>query len=166
MQELDRRITSLKLRLAEIESREQSLAALRRQYRQQIKRSVEYAIWAESHLDMALGVAEDVEAKLAGVETSLKHLGAIKSRAQDELQTLLLTRSVEDAKSQLAALERRRIALAEEIERLAGDRVAQDDLGAQSREVSAEIRRLKRVIDEASDEAARRISSARREATE
>src|SRR5262249_51262525 len=118
MQELDRRVTSLKLRLAEIEAREQSVIGLRRQYRQQIKRSVEYAIWAESHLDMALNVAEDVYQKLAQVETTLKHLGAIKARAQDELHTLLLTRSVEDAKAQLSGLERRRQELAEEIERL------------------------------------------------
>ena len=67
MQELDRRVTSLKLRLAEIEAREQTAIGLRRQYRQQIKRTVEYAIWAESHLEMALNVAGDVQVKVAKI---------------------------------------------------------------------------------------------------
>src|SRR5262249_4338467 len=109
---------------------------------------------------------EDVQAKLAQVEISLETLAAIKARAQDELHTLLLTRSVEDAKAQLAALERRRRELAEEIERLGAGPERRADLDEESREVSDETRRLRRVIDDASDDAARRISARARETRE
>lgn len=159
MQEMDRRIASLKLRLAEIASREQALRDLRRQYRQQIDRSIEYAIWAESHLDTALGIASDVEVKLRDVEAGVQHLEAIKARAQEELHTLLLTRSVEDARTQLAQLEERRRALAAEIEQRGEATPPRSDLADESREVSDEIRRLRRMIDDASDEAARHISN-------
>jgi len=160
MQELDRRIASLKLRLAEIEACEQSFRALRHQYRQQLRRAVDIAIWAEHPLDVALAAADEVRGRLDAAERSLDHLRRIRARAEDELRTLRLTRSVDDAKRQLADLQRRRRELVAAVDGPTGTPDLPSDAAGTVRQIDAEIDRLHRLIEEASEEAARHIARA------
>ncbi len=158
MQELDRRIAGLKLRLAEIDAREQQLTTLRRQYEGQLDRAIEYASRPEHPLEAALGVMADLEAKIADIDLARRHLEAVRGRAADELGTLQLTRAVDDAKTQLAELVSRRNALSRP-----GEGTAEDaSPSTEAADLDAEIGRLRRLIDDASDEAARRIASRRR----
>jgi len=170
MRELDRRIATLRLRLAEISAREDQIRSLQRQFRGQLERLMDFAIFDRGDLDSALSMAEDVESRLDLSERTLGHLLAIKSRGQHELNALLLTSSIEAAKADIAELETRLNRLDEEIEGLGEtatgrepatqvegeDRLVQ--LRAQHDQVLDEIRRLRQDISEASDAAARTVS--------
>lgn len=177
MRELDRRIAMLRLRLAEISAREDQVRSLQRQFRGQLERLMDFAIYDRGDLDTALSMAEDVESRLNESERTLGHLLAIKSRGQDELNALLLTSSIEAAKTDIAELETQVNRLDEEIESLGHnasgrepvvqkegeDRLSQ--LRAQHDKLDGEIRRLRQAISEASDAAARTVAERTRHAS-
>ncbi len=118
MREIDRRIASLRLRLAEVSAREDQLKALQRQFKGQLEKVTEYAVYDRGDLDAALAAAEEVEARLRQTESTLRHLGIIRARGQEELDALLLTRSIEVAKTDLAELEERLREMEAELERV------------------------------------------------
>ncbi len=169
MRELDRRIATLRLRLAEISSREEQLRGLQRQFRGQLERITDFAVYQNGDLGSALSMAEEVDTRLAQTERTLHHLNAIRARVREELDALLLTRGVDAARSELAKLESQRQALEEELAALdqgtplpltaqtGGERRA--ELESQLAQIDAEMARLRRTISEASDAAARAVST-------
>jgi hypothetical protein len=147
MQQLDRRIATLRLRLAEIRSQEDKMRALQRQFSAQVDKVVEFAIRENSDLEGALNMLGEVDARQDQAERALRHLAAIRARAQEELDALVLTRSIEIAKAELAALEEERRHL-----EVQGNHERLPDL-------DADIRRLRQKISDASEEAARTVSA-------
>jgi cell division protein FtsB len=184
MRELDRRIASLRLRLAEISAREEQLKALRQQFRVQLDKVMEFAVYGRGDLNAALSAAEEVDTRLIETERTLRHLVAIRSKGKEELDTLLLTRSIEAAKADLVELETRRQEVEEELRGLQLAEVPgaptaihlqeagapptphlakRAELEAQHAHLESEIRRLHQTISDASDEAARNLSARTRQ---
>jgi len=168
MRELDRRIATLRLRLAEIRSRQEQLNATVKQYRLQLERIAEFAVYENADLDSALSMAEEVDSRLAQTEGALHHLDAIRTRAQEELDALLLTKGIDAARSELSQLESCRHALDEEMAALDRADLAIDAASLQERraeleslraQIDSEMVRLRRTISEASDAAARAVSA-------
>lgn len=170
MRELDRRIATLRQRLAEVAAREDQVWALQRQFRSQMERLMDFAVYDRGDLNSALSMAEEVDTRLLQAERTLVHLRKIRARGQEELNALLITSSIEAAKADVAELETQIQQLDVEIGRLqqtaadaeilpqerSEDRLAQ--LRAQHDRLEVEIRRLRQAISEASDEAARTVA--------
>ena len=173
MRELDKRIANLRLRLAEIRSRQEQMVALERQFRAQLDKVLDFAVYERGDLDSALSMAEDIDTRLGGVSRASRHLETIRVRCQEELDALLLTSSIETAKAELAELEGR---LREVESEMAGqktlvatgqpeDRAEEEAETRRSRlalehaRIDAEIKQLRRTISEASDQAAKRVMS-------
>jgi chromosome segregation ATPase len=165
VQKLDVIIARLRLLLAEVTTKEGQVSGLRRQLREQMNRIVSYSLYGDADLERTLGLMGDVEQRLRDAEIQEQHLGLIRDRVERELESLLLTRGVEQAKSRLGELQQRKA----EIERvLGGGGMAGGDAAmpptelAQSEAVLAtEIRQLQHEINEASERAARSLESQR-----
>ena len=93
-------------------------------------------------LAAVLAMLADVQERLAHIEATARSLGAIRKRAENELESLQLTKSIEEAKVLLHQLQAE----------------SADVGGALSpAEIEAEIARLRTLINEASERAARTI---------
>lgn len=175
MQELDKRIGLLRLLLADIDAREQQRASLSKQYRVQMQRVVEATVSQAGDLGAALAAMQEVEERLNEVERMGRHLGLVRARAATELEALLLTRRVAEAQAQLAELETRQQALAEQLAELrpaqavgasasevptATPPMSEEEaaLHTLNEEVQRDITRLHRLILDASERAARTIN--------
>lgn len=178
MKELDRRIATLRLRLAEVSSRQEQLRILRRQFRTQLERLTDFAVLERGDLDSAISMADDVDQRLAQTERSLRYLDSVRTRGQEELDALLLTRSIEAAKAELTELESRLDQVTGEL-RSASARVpasgqdlgtagtpATESLLGEQAKLEAEVTRLRRVISNASEQAARAVSERARQRAE
>lgn len=143
MYALDQTIARLRLLLAEIKGREESHAATRRQYEEQIARVIDVAMHGEASLDRALAMTADLDARLRDLASQERYLARIKGQAQRELESLQLTKTIEEARAQITLL-----------------RQEQEQDAAGEQRLEAEIRRLEDVIATASDEAARSIGRA------
>jgi chromosome segregation ATPase len=163
VQKLDVIIARLRLLLADVTTKQGQVSGLRRQLREQMNRIVSYSLYGDADLERTLGLMGDVEQRLRDAEMQEQHLGLIRDRVERELESLLLTRGVEQAKSRLGELQQRKA----EIERALGgsDATAEDASApaaelAQAEQVLAdEIRQLQHEINEASERAARSIES-------
>jgi DNA repair exonuclease SbcCD ATPase subunit len=175
MQQLDKRIVTLRLRLAEIRAREDQQKALRHQFRGQMEKVVDFAARENSDLDAALSMLDEIDTRYDQVERTLRHLQAIKAKAQEELDALVLTRSIEAAKQELAGLEEEKQRLEAEIHQMGsaalhsvpiarGERLTESQLRERLSDVETEIRYLRQKISDASEEAARTVSSRLRQA--
>jgi DNA repair exonuclease SbcCD ATPase subunit len=175
MQQLDKRIVTLRLRLAEIRAREDQQKALRHQFRGQMEKVVDFAARENSDLDAALSMLDEIDTRYDQVERTLHHLQAIKAKAQEELDALVLTRSIEAAKQELAGLEEEKQRLEAEIHQMGsaalhsvpiarGERLTESQLRERLSDVETEIRYLRQKISDASEEAARTVSSRLRQA--
>lgn len=149
MQELDRRVGILRLLLADLTARRQQTADAQAQLRGQIARLVEYTVRHNGAVRNALAALADVDERLTGAEADLRHIELLRRRAQDELDALLVTRGVADARARVAELERRRTELL-----VAPSAEVTVELG----EIEAELAELRATIEAASDEAARRLT--------
>jgi DNA repair exonuclease SbcCD ATPase subunit len=138
-------IARLRLMLADLAAKESSFEALRRQYSEQRKKIISYTLYSETSLDTSLGLLRDLDERLAEANSDLDRLSQIRRKAESELESLQLTRGVEQAKAELAKLQQRR-----ETESVADPQVPSEDHEEQ-------IRRLQSLINEASDRAARNI---------
>ncbi len=176
MRELDRRIATLRLRLAEVNAREDQVRVVQRQFRAQIDRLMDFAIYDRGDLDSALSMAEEVTTRLEQTDTTLRHLETIKARGQEELNALLITSSIEAAKADVAELETQIKDLDAEMGRLQQLAPGEDPISAAEEDrklaelrarhegLDSEIRRLRHAISEASDEAARAVADRARRA--
>jgi len=146
VQKIDVTITKLRLLLADMLAKEQQLAAMRQQFRDQLRKAVDYSVYGDGSIDGSLGLMSEVQQRLAAVEGTLRDLGLVRARAERELESLQLTKRIEAAKTELNDL------LAEQA-RLEGDGA----LEAAEQELGVQIRRLRQQINEASEQAARTL---------
>lgn len=155
MQEMDRRIALLRLLLADISARERQAREAQSQLRGQLTRIVDFTVRHNAGVSHALSSMEEVEERLAQQEQMLRHLTLLRVRAQGELQALLLTRGVSDARSKLIELEQRRAQLTSSGAAPASDTAdAKDEVAA----IDAEIGELQGLIQRASDAAVRSLT--------
>lgn len=146
MHKLDLTIARLRLLLAEVEGKREALRAGRHQYDEQIKRLVRFAVHDEGGVENTLSMMLDVDARLQEVSRQDRYLEMIATDAQRELDSLLLTKLVEEAHTKI-----------EELRRQQAQQIAEGDESQHAR-IADEIRRLEGIIAEASGAAAKAIS--------
>ena len=151
MQELDRRLALLRLLLADITDRERQAEAALAQLRAQRARIVEFTVQYNGGVANALASMAEVEERLAAQEMALRHLGLLRQRARGEVEALIVTREVGDARKRLEELEATRASL------LAHGGWG-EPAGHELAEVDAEIAELRATIEAASDAAARALA--------
>src|SRR5712691_9631065 len=100
-------IARLRLMLADIAAKENQLEGLRQQYREQHNKVIGYSLYGDSTLESSLNIMADIAERRRGTELSLEHLRLIRAKAETELESLQLTKGVEQAKAELAELQRR-----------------------------------------------------------
>ena len=154
MQEIDRRMGLLRLMLADITAREAQSRQKREHLLAQQQRIVDFAVQRNAGVASALTLLAETEAQLTQETMTQRHLEALRQRAQSELDTLLLTRSVSDAQQRLAELETRRRELGPDA--AASQETAQS---TQIIEIEAEMAELKTLIADASASAARALAA-------
>ncbi|HEX6799510.1 MAG TPA: hypothetical protein VF116_17520 [Ktedonobacterales bacterium] len=152
MQELDRRVGLLRLMLADISDRERRGQAGLVTLRGQLKRIVEFTVQRNGGVGNALASMAEVEERILRQEAELRHLGLLRRRAEGEIQALVVTRGISDARARLAELEQRRSALV--AQRDAGEVHDEGELAA----IEAEIAALQAEIHAASQAAARALA--------
>ena len=169
MQELEKRIGLLRILLADISNKQKSLSQMESQYRSQLATAVDFVVYREGDVSNALSVMSEVQTKLDEVVSTLSHLEMIAARANTELEVLLLTRRVAEARSQLAELEERQQSITARLsQQLSGvdlgqsitspeDTATVEEIRAIYDEIEREIARLHKLITEASERAARTI---------
>ena len=108
MQETDRRIALLRLLLADIMGRERETNDAVTQLRKQLARIVDFTVQYNGSVAGALSSLSEVEERLTQQETALRHLEMLRKRASGEIQALLVTRGVANARARLAELEAQR----------------------------------------------------------
>ena len=178
MQELGKRIGMLRLLLADVHSKQAQLDEMQAQYRAQLARIVDFVVYKDGDVSNALSLMSEVQSKLSEVTQTAAHLAQIADKANLELEVLVLTKRVSEARSQLAELEARqkelssRLAYMSEGEPEGGEvpdlqprpRDHIRSINDEVTEVSSEIVRLNQLITEASERAALTIQVSARKA--
>ena len=103
--EMQKAISRLRLTLAALKGKEEEIDSLRHQFRRQLRHSLGHAVHGNSPLDTTLSVMDEIQERLDAADRTLRHLTAIKQRAEDELQALDLTQKIERAKTRRASLK-------------------------------------------------------------
>jgi hypothetical protein len=157
MHKLDLTISRLRLLLADVAARQEQLRAMRHQFLDQQSRIVGFTVHEDGSVDRALSMMLEIDGRLEGVDRSYQHLEAIRSKAQRELDSLLLTKLVEETRAKLATL---RAQLSQHHADPQRPALLVDGRGTVADEVwlAAEIRRLEQVIEEASGAAAKSLA--------
>jgi hypothetical protein len=150
LKKIDITIARLRLLLADVSSRERSLEDQRRVCREQQNKLVTFSMYGDSSLDSVLSMLSDVQERLAHIESTSAALAAIRKRAEFELESLQLTKGIEEAKVLLQALQAKQAAPMDSSEALS------------PAEIQSEIARLQALINEASERAAQNIERATR----
>jgi len=156
MPEMERRIGLLRLLLADITARERQAREAQEQLRGQLHHIVDFTVRQNAGVGRALSAMGEVEERLAQQDVTLRHLSLLRSRAQGELQALLVTRGVADARARLTELEARRARLLAEAP--AEGSSAAPAVPGELAAVEAEIAELCALIQEASEAAARSVA--------
>jgi hypothetical protein len=145
---IDITIARLRLLLADITAREGALGEQRRTLREQQNKLVTFSMYGDSSLDSVLAMLADVQDRLAHIEATSQSLSTIRKRAEIEVESLQLTKGIEEAKGVLQALQARQ----------AAPRDAGDALGPE--QIQAEIARVQALINEATERAAQNLERA------
>ena len=138
LKKIDLTIARLRLLLADITAREAALEDQRRTFRDQHHKLITFGLYGDSTLDSVLAMLEDVQERLAALDVRSKSLAAIRGRAEIELESLQLTKGIEEAKVLLHELQARQS-------------------GPMDPALQAEIARLQLMINEGSERAAKSI---------
>ncbi|MFN8633224.1 MAG: hypothetical protein U0893_05155 [Chloroflexota bacterium] len=146
VQKIDTTIARLRLLLADVTAKEAQYTGVRQQFRDQLRRAVEYSVYGDSSLDGTLGLMAEIQQRIGVAEATLRDLGLIRARAERELESLQLTKRIEAAKAELGEL----VARQRELE-AAGVIITSDA------EIVVQIRQLRQQINEASEQAARTL---------
>ena len=150
LKKIDLTIARLRLLLADVTARESALQEQSRTCGEQHNKLVTFSLYGDSSLDSVLAMLGDVQERLSHIEATSRALAAIRQRAENELESLQLTKGIEEAKILLNELQLRQAA-------------AMDATDALSpAEIQAEIARLRSLINEASERAARNIERTHR----
>lgn len=144
LKKIDITIARLRLLLADVAARERTLDDQRRVCREQQNKLITFCMYGDTSLDSVLSMMGDVQERLTSVEATAQSLAAIRKRAEFELESLQLTKGIEEAKLRLQQLQ--------------DGHTAPPDA-----HVEAEIARLQALINEASERAAQNIERAARE---
>jgi hypothetical protein len=139
LKKIDLTIARLRLLLADLTAREAVLEEQRRTCREQHNKLIAFSLYGDSRLDSVLAMLADVQERLNHVEATSKSLAAIRNRAENELESLQLTKGIEEAKVLLLELQ------------------AKQAGAVDAAEIQAEIARLRQLINEASERAAKTI---------
>src|SRR5437016_4529102 len=150
LKKIDITIARLRLLLADVTARERALEEQRRTFREQQNKLVTFSMYGDSSLDSVLAMLGDVNERVAHIEATGQSLSAIRKRAEIELESLQLTKGIEEAKVLLQELQAKQ----------AGPFDPADALTPA--EIQAEIVRLQSLINEASERAANTIEKSTR----
>jgi hypothetical protein len=148
LKKLDLTIARLRLLLADISARETAIEDQRRQCREQRAKLVTFSLYGDGSLDSVLAMLADVEERSSSIDATARSLGLIRKRAEVELESLQLTKGIEEAKVLLQQLQAKQSAPPDAAEALS------------PAEIQAEIVRLQMLINEASERAAKSIERA------
>ena len=154
LKKIDLTIARLRLLLADVTAREASLEEQRRTCREQQHKLVTFSMYGDASLDTVLAMLEDVHERQTTIEAKARSLQIIRKRAENELESLQLTKGIEEAKTLLLQLQAKQAGPIDPAEALSPEAL------------QAEIARLQALINEASERAARNIersTAARRE---
>ncbi len=154
--------------LADVTGKREQLATMETQYRTQLSRIVEFVVYREGDVANALSLMTEVQGKLDEVTQTLAHLAMIAEKASSELEVLLLTKRVSEARSQLTRLQERQQELSTRLSQMsgapepaveqAGEAPSQlDDIRAIYDEIEREISRLNDLITDASERAGKTV---------
>ena len=146
VQKIDVTIAKLRLLLADVMAKEQQLGALRQQFRDQLRKAVEYSVYGDASLDGTLGLMGEIQQRIGETEAALRDLGLVRGRDERELESLQLTKRIEAAKSELNDLLARQAELDGE-----------GTLGTAGHDLGEQIHRLRQQINEASEQAAKTL---------
>src|SRR5215471_12638532 len=102
---IDITIARLRLLLADVSARERGLEDQRRTCREQHNKLVTFSMYGDSSLDSVLAMLADVQERVAHIEATGQALAAIRKRAEIELESLQLTKGIEEAKVLLQELQ-------------------------------------------------------------
>lgn len=163
MKKLDLTIAHLRLRLADIEARMEQIRALRRQYEEQFRRVVNHSLYGEAELDRILALMQEIEERRADVEATARRLEVLEQRTRQELDSLQITKGIEEAKAELLDLQARKLALDQRLAQPSPEDVLVR-LRAEQAYLVSEMRRLQQQIAEGSELAARALNAERRPA--
>ncbi|TME35644.1 MAG: hypothetical protein E6I75_11545 [Chloroflexi bacterium] len=150
LKKIDLTIARLRLLLADVSARERALEDQRRTFREQHNKLITFSMYGDSTLDSVLAMLGDVQERLSHLDGTSQSLAAIRKRAEIELESLQLTKGIEEAKILLQALRAKQ----------AGPFDPADALTPA--EIQAEIARLQSLINEASERAAKTIEKSTR----
>src|SRR3984893_9021991 len=99
LKKIDITIARLRLLLADVTAREAAFEEQRRTCREQHNKLVTFSLYGDSSLDSVLSMLADVEERLTHIEATSRSVAAIRKRAENELESLQLTKSIEEAKA-------------------------------------------------------------------
>jgi hypothetical protein len=150
LKKLDLTIARLRLLLADVSARQAANEAQRRTFQEQREKLITFSLYGDSTLDSVLAMLADVDDKLAHVEGTGRALDAVRRRGESELESLQLTKGIEEARSLLTQLQARQAEPASPADALTPE------------QIQAEIARLQLLINEASERAAQSIERASR----
>ena len=153
VQKIDVTIAKLRLLLADVAAKEQQLGAMRQQFRDQLRKAVEFSVYGDASLEGTLGLMGEIQQRVDATEASLRDLGLVRTRAERELESLQLTKRIEAAKSELRDLLERQA----ELEREAAHGAGADRPPTVGQELDEQIQRLRQQINEASEQAAKTL---------
>lgn len=108
MPQMQQAISTLRLLLASVRAKDDELEALSRQFRRQLERAPRYAIQGGNPLEVTLNMMGEIQERLDSVESQRKHLSAIRSQAEAELEALSITDKIAQAKEELSQLRANR----------------------------------------------------------
>jgi hypothetical protein len=150
LKKIDITIARLRLLLADVSARERGLEDQRRVCREQQNKLVTFSMYGDGSLDRVLAMLGDVQERLTHIEATSQSLAVIRKRAEFELESLQLTKGIEEAKALLQQLQARQAAPLDPADTL------------DPADIQAEIARLQSLINEASERAAQNIERAAR----
>ncbi|HEV7662532.1 MAG TPA: hypothetical protein VGQ62_03260 [Chloroflexota bacterium] len=150
LKKIDLTIARLRLLLADVTAREAQLEEQRRTCREQQHKLVTFSLYGDSSLDTVLTMMADVQERQAHLNGRAESLAAIRARAENELESLQLTKGIEEAKVVLQQLQAQQAQPPDSADALS------------PAEIQAEIARLRALINEASERAAQSIGRASR----
>ena|SRR6266496_2139642 len=150
VQKIDVTIAKLRLLLADMSAKERQYTAVRQQFRDQLRRAVDYSVYGDSSLDGTLSLMGEIQQRIMDAEATLRDLELVRTRAERELESLQLTKRIEGAKTELRKLLDQQAELDRAEPSEGGSEILRQELGEQ-------IRQLREQINEASEQAARTL---------